>query len=117
MCKKDGGGGGLVSRMGGGRVATFSLASRQHGVDLVHEDDRGLQGGGHREQGSHHLLALADPLGGEGAGADVEEGGLDVAGDGPPNQGLPCARGAKEEEPLGWRSGTLQSEVQFLGQS
>ena len=67
---------------------------------------------GHGEEGAHHLLALADPLGGEGGGRDGEEGGAGLGGDAfawghqvefgqtfaLTYEGLAGARGAEEQE-------------------
>jgi hypothetical protein len=42
------------------------LARAHKGIDLVDEDDGGLQMGGDRKQHAHQLLPLTDPLAGEG---------------------------------------------------
>ena len=57
----------------------------------------------------HHLLALADPLAGEGAGADGEEGRADVGRNGPPDQRLPRARRPKQQQALGRRTRALHA--------
>ena len=79
---------------------TFGLASRQDGVYLVHKDDSGLHAASDCKKGPHHLLALPNPFTGERGCTDVKEGGLDVACDGLANEGLACARRAKQEQPL-----------------
>ena len=57
--------------------------------------------------GTHHFLALADPLRGEGGGGDGEEGGVDVASDGLAQQRLAGARRTKQEDALGRGTGAL----------
>ena len=80
---------------------TFCFPGRQYRVNLVHEDDCRLEGVGHCKERTHHLFALANPFGRQGAGADVEEGGLDIAGNRSANQSLPRAGRPKKQQALG----------------
>jgi hypothetical protein len=56
----------------------------------------------------HHLLSLSDPLAGEAAGADAEEGCADVAGHRLADERLAGAWRAKQQDALGRRTGALQ---------
>lgn len=56
---------------------------------------------------AHHFLALPDPLAGEATGADGEERGADVAGDGLADERLARARRAEQQQALGGCAGTL----------
>lgn len=56
-------------------VFTVRFTRREQRVDLVDEDHGRLARGSDSKEGPHHLLALADPLGGETRGGYAEEGG------------------------------------------
>jgi len=89
-------------------VGTFRFASRQYGVYFIHKDDSRLHAASHCKQGTDHLLALPYPFAGQGRCADVEEGGLDVAGNGLANQGFACAWRAEQKQPFCRSPGALK---------
>ena len=98
-----------TQRAGAFALLTLRLAGRQDRVNLIYKDDSWLHAACHCKQRSHHLLPLADPLAGERGCTDVEEGGLDVAGNGFANQRLASPGGAEQEQPLGGSPGTLRT--------
>ena len=64
-----------------------------------------------------HSLHLTYPLAGQRGCADVEESGLDVAGDGLANERFARPWGTKEEQALGGRSCALWAYRQCMGGS
>ena len=62
----------------------------------------------HKAVSAHHLLAIANPFGGEGGGTDAEEGGGDVAGNGAPDHRLASAWRPEQEQALCRCPGALQ---------
>mmetsp|Transcript_53867 Transcript_53867/g.89621 ORF Transcript_53867/g.89621 Transcript_53867/m.89621 type:complete len:202 (-) Transcript_53867:2106-2711(-) len=88
----------------------------QQGIHLINEYDAGLQGSGHGKHGAHELLALADPFGREGTRRDVEEGAVALTGDGPGQEGLTVARGAKQQQTFGGLAETSKQIGPLAGQ-
>lgn len=88
-------------------LRTIRFANGQQGIDLIDKDDCRLQYSCHRKQRPHHFLTLPNPLACQTAGADVEKGGIDLAGNRLAKQRLACPRGTKQQQAFWGGPGTL----------
>ena len=82
----------------------------EQGVNLINEDNGVLDVAGDAEQPLDELLALAQPLAGQAAGADVDQVTAGLRRQGPGQQSLAVTRRPEHQQTLGRLPGNSQSE-------
>ena len=83
-------------------------AGAEDGVDLVDEDDGGLEFAGEGEYRVDEFVAVAEPFFGQGGDVQVDEAGAGFVGDGFGEHGFAAAWGARWDVrgwEVGWRGG------------